>query len=243
MPKTVHIGCSGWSYKDWRGKLYPEGLPTTRWLRRYAEEFPTVEVNSTFYRLASERAVGSWIEQTPAGFLFSLKMSRYVTHVKRLNDAGKGVKRFVEPVEALRSAGRMGPVLWQLPETFHRDDDRLGGALASLPPGRSCFEFRHPSWFCEDVYELLRQAGAALVIGDHPERPFQSHELTTDWTTIRLHHGARGRRGNYSTGELEERARLIERLRGEVEVFAYFNNDREGFAVENARWLRQRLRV
>ena len=134
-------------------------------------------------------------------------------------------------------------MLWQLPESFHRDDDRLAGALDALPAGRHCFEFRHESWFAPEVYALLRDRGAALVIGDMPERPFQTHEMTADWTFVRFHHGARGRRGNYSESELETWAERIAGWRERVEVYAYFNNDWEGFAVRNGLWLRRRLGV
>jgi uncharacterized protein YecE (DUF72 family) len=135
----------------------------------------------------------------------------------------------------------MGPVLWQLPENFHRDDERLASALAGLPPGRHCFEFRHPSWFREEVYALLRELGGALVIGDHPERPFQTHELTVDWTFVRFHYGSRGRGGNYSERELEEWARRIEGWRESADVYAYFNNDWKGYAVVNALLLRKMI--
>ena len=130
-------------------------------------------------------------------------------------------------------------MLWQLPANFKRDDERLGAALAALPAGRHCFEFRHPSWFVPDVSAILREHGAALVIGDHPERRFQSHDLTADWTLLRLHWGARGRRGNYSEAEIESWARTIAQWRRRAEVFVYFNNDWEGFAVRNARTLAQ----
>jgi uncharacterized protein YecE (DUF72 family) len=132
-------------------------------------------------------------------------------------------------------------VLWQLPETFHRDDERLTATLERAPRGRHCFEFRHESWFAPEVYELLRRHGAALVIGDHPARPFQAHELTADWAYIRFHHGARGRRGNYSEAELDTWARRIAQWRRRAEVYAYFNNDWEGFAVRNGLALRERL--
>ena len=136
----------------------------------------------------------------------------------------------------------MGPLLWQLPGNFHRNDERLASALDALPPGRHCFEFRHPTWFVEPVYELLRAHGTALVIGDRPEvKDFQSHELTTDWTFVRFHYGSRGRRGNYSESELEEWARRFEDWSRDVEVLAYFNNDWEVFAVRNAVWLKRRL--
>ena len=237
----IRIGCSGWNYASWRGTFYPQGCPPSRWLEHYARVFSTVEVNSTFYRLARPDAVARWLRQTPDDFVFAPKMSRYNTHVKRLGEMDQTVKRFYEAIEPLAESPKMGPVLWQLPANFHRDDDRLGFALSHLPPGRHCFEFRHESWFTPEVYELLRGHGAALVIGDHPERPFQAHELTADWMYVRFHHGSRGRRGNYSDRELDEWAERIDGWRRRVEVYAYFNNDWEGFAVRNGLALRERI--
>lgn len=128
---SARIGCSGWSYRDWRDGLY-KGVPASRWLERYAEAFDTVEVNGTFYRLPRRETVRRWVEQTPDGFLFAVKASRYLTHMRRLREVRDGVARFWEPLEPLREAGRLGPVLWQLPEGFHRDDEALAAA-----PGRS----------------------------------------------------------------------------------------------------------
>jgi len=161
-------------------------------------------VNNTFYRLPTLSAVEGWAEQSPRGFLFTVKASRYLTHIKRLTDLDQGVRRYYERIQPLIDAKKLGPVLWQLPGNFQRDDERLAGALRALPKGRHCFEFRHPSWFDEEVYELLRRKRVALVIGDHPERPFQSYELTASWTLVRFHYGHRGRDGNYSARELEE---------------------------------------
>jgi uncharacterized protein YecE (DUF72 family) len=232
--KEAHVGCSGWNYRDWRGRFYPRELPVRQWLEAYSREFPTVEVNSTFYRLTSREAVANWVAQTPPGFIFALKASRYLTHVKRLVDIGGGISRFYEPLEPLRAAERMGPVLWQLPENFTRDDARLANALELLPAGRHAFEFRHASWFTPAVYRMLREHEAALVIADHPERRFQTEVRTAPWRYVRLHCGTRGRRGNYSRAELEHWARRVQRWRARDEVFVYFNNDREGFAPRNA---------
>ena len=239
--KPVWIGCSGWNYSHWRQVVYPKGVPARRWLEYYATLFDTVEVNNTFYRLPSRSAVANWVEQTPPGFLFAIKASRFLTHMKRLKDMGEGVERFYERLEPLVESPKLGPVLWQLPERFHRDDERLASALRRLPPGRHCFEFRHQSWFAPGVYALLREHGVALVIGDHPERAFQTYELTADWTFVRFHYGRDAPNGDYSERELEEWKRRLDAWRAHVEVFAYFNNDREGFAVKNALWLRQRL--
>jgi uncharacterized protein YecE (DUF72 family) len=241
--KPVRIGCSGWNYQDWRERVYPKGMGPGRWLEHYATLFDTVEVNSTFYRLASREATARWVEQTTERFVFSVKASRYLTHVKRLTDLKQGVERFYERIEPIVDADRLGPVLWQLPGNFLRDDERLAAALEQLPAGSHCFEFRHQSWFDPGVYDLLRQHDVALVIGDHPERPFQEHALTAGWTFVRFHHGRRGRRGNYSDRELDEWADRIREWRRSVEVYAYFNNDWEGFAVRNGRGLRERLGV
>jgi uncharacterized protein YecE (DUF72 family) len=173
--------------------------------------------------------------------VFAAKASRYLTHVRRLRDIEEGIRRYYERVEPLVSAGKLGPIVWQLPPNFRRDDNVLAGALGVLPAGRHCFEFRHESWFTPEVYAALRHAGVALVIADHPRWPFQAHELTTDWTLVRLHHGHRGRRGNYSATELDEWARRIADWRRRAEVLVYFNNDWEGFAVENAKALTRRL--
>jgi uncharacterized protein YecE (DUF72 family) len=240
--KPVRIGCSGWNYKHWRESVYPKGVPQRQWLSYYATLFETVEVNATFYRLPSRDTVETWIESTPDDFVFAVKASRYLSHIKRLRGIADGIKRLREGIEPLLAIPKMGPLLWQLPENFHRDDERLAEALQAFPDWRHCIEFRHASWFVPDVMAMLREHGVALVIGDHPERPFQLHELTTDWTYVRLHHGKRGRRGNYSKSELETWRRRIAAWRADAEVFVYANNDWEAFAVRNATWLRDSFR-
>jgi uncharacterized protein YecE (DUF72 family) len=238
----VRIGCSGWNYAHWRnGVFYPPRCPPRLWLQYYARFFDTVEVNATFYRLPTVKAVQRWIDQTPPDFLLTLKMSRYVTHIKRLRELGPSLGRFYERIEPLLDSPKLGPMLWQLPPTFRRDDSRLASALERLPPGRHCFEFRHPSWFVPDVLELLRAHRVALVIGDRPEvHEFQTRDLTASWTFVRFHSGTRGRRGNYSDSELREWAERIRSWPVE-ESFLYFNNDWEGFAPRNALRLRELL--
>ena len=246
MPETGRrphrVGCSGWNYASWRqGVFYPARCPPRRWLAYYAGHFDTVELNATFYRLPTVKAVQGWVEQTPDDFVFAVKMSRYVTHVKRLRDLSPSLELFYSRIEPLVRSPKLGPVLWQLPPTFRRDDDRLAEALGQLPDGRHAFEFRHPSWFVPEVTELLRRHGAALVIADRPEiRSFQTQELTTDWTFVRFHAGSRGRRGNYSEAELREWATRI-RSWPVNESYIYFNNDWEGFAPRNASRLRRIL--
>ena len=238
---SVRIGCSGWIYGSWAGDFYPPGCPQRSWLEYYATVFDTVEVNNTFYRLPSRETVASWVQRTPPEFVFTVKSSRYLTHIKRLTDMEQGVQRLYERLQPLVDSPKMGPVLWQLPASFHRDDARLTHALDHLPPGRHAFEFRHPSWFVPEVIEALRRHGVALVIGHRPDRPWQPLELTTDFTIVRLHHGARGRRGNYSETELREWAERIAVWRASADVFAYFNNDWEGFAPRNAKRLQALL--
>ena len=228
-------------YDDWRGRLYPSAEPKRRWLELYAEHFDTVEVNSTFYRLARREAVAGWVAQTPPDFVFAVKASRYLTHVRRLVGIEDGIKRFYAPLEPLVSAGRLGPVLWQLPGNFHRDDERLRAWLSLLPSGLHTIEFRHPSWFAPAVMDALREHGVALAIGDHPGRAFQTHEATAPWRFIRFHYGSRGRDGNYSATEIAEWADRIARWRRTEGVYAYFNNDWRGFAPENARALLRRV--
>jgi len=242
MTRPVRIGCSGWQYDSWRGgAFYPERCPQRRWLSYYARQFETVEVNSTFYRLAKPAAVAGWVEQTPADFVLTLKASRYLTHIKRLRDIEEGIANYYAAIEPLVGSEKLGPVLWQLPGNFKRDEDRLAEACALLPAGRHCWEFRHESWFTDDVYAILRAYGCALVFGDHPERPWQPLELTSDWSFVRFHYGHRGRRGNYSETELREWAARLRDLRSEAEVFVYFNNDWEAFAPRNAKRLRSLL--
>jgi uncharacterized protein YecE (DUF72 family) len=242
--KPVHIGCSGWVYPHWKGTFYPKEVPQRAWLEFYAEHFDTVEINNTFYRLPKPSAVEGWVQHSPPGFVFAVKASRYLTHIKRLKTLDPYVNRFYEPLEALVKTEKFGPLLWQFPANFHLNVERLSGALRALPRGRHAFEFRHESWFTGDVYALLREHGAALVIGDEASRWVSTpHVRTADWTYIRLHHGSRGRRGNYSKAEIETWARRISQWRRETEVYLYFNNDWEGYALRNARLLKNLLGV
>jgi len=239
--KAARIGCSGWSYREWRGVLYPPGLPAARWLGRYAAKFDTVEVNATFYRLPEETTVRNWAAQVPDGFLFAIKASRYLTHVRRLHEIEDGLERFWGRLKPLREEGKLGPVLWQLPEGFERDDETLAGVLAALPPARHCFEFRHPSWFSPRVYALLERHGASLVLADDPRRDLPRAAPAGPIAYLRLHYGSHGRDGNYSERELASWRRRIAAWRVSRDVFAYLNNDWRGFAPRNAMSLRSGL--
>ena len=243
----IRIGCSGWNYDAWREAFYPKGMGPARWLGEYASHFDTVEVNSTFYRLASRKAIEKWVADTPGDFCFTVKGSRYLSHIKRFRDdpskdftLAKGLERFYTPLEPLAKAGKLGPTLWQLPANFRRDDDRLANLLDRVPLGRHCIEFRDPSWFADDVYALLRRHDAALVIADDPDRPLPESPPTATWTFIRFHRGSRGRRGNYSPSELETWAKRISSWQDDdLDIYAYFNNDWEAFAPRNAAKLRE----
>ena len=243
-PRPVHIGCSGWVYPHWRERFYPKDVPQRSWLAYYAEHFDTVEINNTFYRLPKPAAVQGWVEHSPPGFIFAVKASRYLTHIKRLKTLDPYVDRFYEPLGALTKSEKLGTLLWQFPPNFHRDTDRLSRALGELPPGRHAFEFRHESWFTDEVYGLLSEHDVALVIGDESSRWISTpHVRTTDWTYLRFHHGSRGRQGNYSAAEIETWARRISQWRRDTEVYVYFNNDWEGYAIRNAKRLKKLLKA
>jgi uncharacterized protein YecE (DUF72 family) len=231
---AVRIGCSGWSYREWRGVLYPAGLPAARWLGHYAATFDTVEVNATFYRLPEKATVRNWAAQVPDGFLFAVKASRYLTHVRRLRGIEDGLERLWQRLEPLREEGKLGPVLWQLPERFKRDEQTLAEALAALPPAEHCFEFRHPSWFSPEVYALLERHGASLVLADDPRRDLPPATPVGPIAYLRLHYGSHGHNGNYSERELATWRRRIAAWRARRAVFAYLNNDWRGFAPRNA---------
>jgi uncharacterized protein YecE (DUF72 family) len=241
---SARVGCSGWSYKHWRdGAFYPRRLPSREWLRHYATQFDTVELNASFYRLPNKSTAERWSEEAPVGFRFAVKVSRYLTHVVRLADTAEHLALLLERLAPLIAADRAGPLLWQLPPTFRRDDARLAEALAAMPTHlRHAIEFRDQSWFADEVMSLLEQHRVALVIADRPEvRAFQTELVTTDFAYIRFHYGSRGRRGNYSASELDECADRLDALRERVEIRAYFTNDWEAFAPANAHALRKRL--
>ena len=239
--RRLRIGCSGWNYPHWRaGVFYPPRLPQRDWLTYYAERFDTVELNTTFYRLPQSAVVARWVSETPPGFIFAAKVSRYITHIKRLTEVSEHLPLLYERIEPLLQSPKLGPLLWQLPPTFRYDPDRLCSTLEHLHDGRRhAFEFRHPSWFRAETYSLLREHGAALVIADRPAvNTFQTHELTADYIYVRFHAGTRGRNGNYSRSELSEWAGRLDRWTKKGDVFAYFNNDWEGYAINNAIFLK-----
>ncbi|MHB1361279.1 MAG: DUF72 domain-containing protein [Thermoleophilia bacterium] len=236
----LRIGTSGWNYSHWRQIFYPRGMKQAEWLTFYAQSFDTVEINTTFYRLPKPEYVENWAASVPEGFLFAVKGSRYLTHVKRLGDTGEPVERFFDLMS--RFGEKAGPILWQLPPQMKLDGDRLAAFVSALPGGwRHAFEFRHPSWFCGEVYDILERAGAALVIGDHPDRP-REVILTAGWTYLRFHYGEE--EGRYSSDQLQRWAGRIRDLTAEgADFYIYFNNDWRGYAINNARELGRMLAI
>jgi uncharacterized protein YecE (DUF72 family) len=205
----------------------------------YAARYPTVEVNYSFYRLPSREVFASWREATPDGFVFAVKASRYLTHMKKLRDAAEPLGRLLASVEGL--GPKVGPILLQFPHTWPRDLERLRSFLPLLPADtRFAFEFRHPSWLEPEVFAALREHCCALCIPDSPTLP-QAREVTADFSYVRLHAG-RYEGGNYTEGELAEWAGWLRgRLAEGITSWVYFNNDWEGFALANARRLMELL--
>ncbi|HIE53432.1 MAG TPA: DUF72 domain-containing protein [Armatimonadetes bacterium] len=239
MPE-VRIGTSGWSYKDWRGRFYPADLPSAKWLEHYAQHFDTVEVNSTFYHLPREATVANWRRRTPEGFLFAVKASRFITHKQRLQEPATSLERFLD---RMRHFGeKCGPLLFQLPPNFPADGERLASFLAAWEAGwLITFEFRHPSWFCEEVYDLLRAHNAALCIADTPSYP-QAFVRTANFVYLRLHGAEKLYVSRYTEAQLEEWAGRIRGWLAEgADVYVYFDNDYQAHAVVNAQELRERL--
>lgn len=229
------VGTSGYHYPHWRGVLYPEEGSEKDWFGLYADRFDTVEINNTFYQLPDRATVEGWEERAPDGFLYAVKFSRYGTHMKHLKDAGEVIPNFLGPVERL--GDRLGPILVQLPPGWNANPDRLRRFLAEAPgEHRWAVEVRDPDWLREEVYEVLREAGAALclhdMIEDHPR------VITADWTYLRYHGDDYA--GGYAHQKLTADARRIaDLLEDGLDVYAYFNNDLEGHAVENAADLRR----
>jgi uncharacterized protein YecE (DUF72 family) len=233
----IHVGTSGWQYKDWRGVLYEDGLPQDRWLERYAQVFSVVEVNNSFYRLPERATFEGWRHRTPAGFTFVVKASRYLTHIKRLKDAEDGVKLLWERATGL--GDQLGPVLFQLPPRFPADVPRLRAFVSWLPATmQAAFEFRDPSWIGDEVFAVLDGAGCAFVLADRPG--FRGPLVVTGgWSYVRFHQGMRLGPG-YRRDKLRRWADRIAALPAR-DVWAFFNNDHGGAAVRDALFLRNLL--
>ena len=232
----VRIGTSGWVYKHWRGLYYPPDLRQSEWFGFYARQFETVEINNSFYRLPSEAAFDAWRAQALPGFLYSLKASRFLTHLKKLKDPEEPIRIFFERAGRLGPA--LGPVLYQLPPNWRADLPRFEHFLGALPRGYlHAIEFRDPSWLVEEVFRLMEQFGVAHCIHDMP--PLEVPERVTASQVYLRFHGDRDHSGDYPTPVLEVWARRIIDWQAQgLDVYAYFNNDPGGNALRNASTLK-----
>ena len=226
----ISVGTSGYSYKEWKGNFYPEDLSAAKMLPYYAERFDTVEINNTFYRMPDEKTVANWGQQVPDGFRFAIKAPQRITHQKKLVAASEDVARLVEVASSL--GRKLGPLLFQLPPYARKDALKLREFLAVVPAGQQlAFEFRHPSWFDEEVYSILRQRDCALCLADTDEvaDPQSLVVATASWGYLRL------RRTEYAKGEVAAWARRVQEQKWE-EAYVFFKHEDEGkgprFAVE-----------
>ena len=237
VSKRIHVGCSGWVYKHWRGLFYPEGLPQKRWFERYAEEFDTVEINASFYRLPLASTFESWREKAPPGFRYAVKCNRFITHMKKLVGCDEEIDRFIALVRRLGQT--LGPILYQLPPSLHKDLPRLESLLKRLPGDiEHVVEFRHKSWYDEDVLELLDEYGAGFVA--HDLKGLKSPRWASGRTAYVRFHGSGGKYwGRYSDEALIDWTDWLAAQRREGRsAWCYFNNDVHGHAIEDARTLK-----
>ncbi|MEA2507468.1 MAG: hypothetical protein QOH48_2086 [Actinomycetota bacterium] len=230
----VFIGTSGWQYRHWRDAFYPQGLPQKAWLEFYAERFQVVELNNSFYHLPKPEFFAAWAQRTPADFIIAAKVSRYLTHIKRLQDPAEPVARFME--NASRLGSKLGPLLLQLPPNLQVDLPALDETLSRFPEGvRVAVEFRHPSWFTPATKSLLEDHGAACCLADRNGTPVTSIWRTTDWSFVRWHHGLSRPPPCYRRKDMTEWAQRIAGLwEPREDVYAFFNNDPRGCALRDA---------
>jgi uncharacterized protein YecE (DUF72 family) len=216
---SVYAGTSGWSYPAWKPSFYPAKLAPAKFLSYYATRLNTVEVNYTFRRFPTAKLFAGWIAATPENFRFAMKAHQSITHIKRLRDAKESVERFVQSLDPLREAGRLGPILFQLPPFLKCDPPRLEEFLAVLPPGiRTAFEFRHETWFCDETFALLRKANAALCQAES-EKLASPDVRTADFTYLRL------RKEEYSAAERKNLAQSVADRAQQGDTFVYFKHE------------------
>ena len=236
----VRVGCSGWQYRHWRGNFYPADLPLKSWFEHYASVFDTVEINNTFYRLPEATTFASWAARAPRGFLFAVKASRFLTHMKKLKDPEDPLDRFFGRARSLDR--HIGPVLYQLPPGWKLDLPRLEHFLHALPGQfRHVIEFRDPTWYTPEVLALLERHRVSLCLHDMPGSA--SGRLRVGPCVYVRFHGASGRyNGSYPEERLADWARWLEEPAGKgVDVYVYFNNDVDGHAPRNALVLRRSM--
>ncbi len=238
--RSVRVGCSGWQYAHWKDNFYPAGLPQKKWLPYYATQLDTVEVNNSFYRLPSEKTFSEWRERVPDHFLFAVKASRYLTHLRRLKDPAEPLHLFWSRARTL--GPKLGPVLYQLPPHWRRDETRFFNFLDALPnDGLHVVEFRDPSWYTDAIFRAMEAKGVALCLHDHPESA-TPREPIGPFLYVRFHGFQEDPEGSYSRRHLREWAAwLAAEVDSGKEIFAYFNNDAFGHAPRNARELREFL--
>lgn len=232
----ICIGTSGWSYPHWRGAFYPEDMPEAQMFDYYTGRFNTVEINNSFYQLPSVGTLAAWRKAAPDGFLFSMKASRYITHMKKLKDPKSSVKKFFATVDKLGS--RLGPILFQLPPKWKPNMDRLGEFLEALPARhRYAFEFRDSRWFDDEVFDILVQHNAAFCI--YHLAGFETpHHVTADFAYVRLHGPDDAYEGSYCNKTLKQWADSINSWASDgLDVYCYFDNDEAGHAPLNAQTL------
>jgi uncharacterized protein YecE (DUF72 family) len=233
----IRVGCSGWAYKHWRGLFYPEGLPQKRWFERYAEEFDTVEINNSFYRLPPCETFARWRDQAPAGFCYAVKANRFLTQAKKLLDCEEPMERMMAAVRCL--GDRLGPMLYQLPPSLKLNLERLESFLRLVPGDvASVFEFRDPSWYVPEVYALLDRHGAGFCV--HDMRGSATERIAVGKLAYVRFHGAAGKYwGRYPAKSLESWAEWVVGQASEGRsAWCYFNNDIHGAAIEDARALK-----
>jgi uncharacterized protein YecE (DUF72 family) len=236
----IYIGTSGWHYQHWKGNFYPKDIKNTDYLDHYLKTFDTVEINNSFYRLPDVGTLENWREKTPNHFIFSVKASRYITHIKKLKDPEKGVDNFLQVVKHLKK--KLGPVLFQLPPGWKRNPQRLQQFLEYLPSGyRYTFEFRNKDWFTEEIDHLLQAHNCAFCIYDL-KRSTSPEKVTADFVYIRLHGPGNAYEGSYSRKTLQKWAKKIQQWQqARKDVYCYFDNDQSGYAPNNALLLKQLL--
>lgn len=217
--RSVYAGTSGWSYPSWKPKFYPAKLASAKFLGYYATRLNTVEVNYTFRAFPSEKMLTGWVAATPENFRFAVKAHQSITHIKRLQDSGENVARFVKALEPLRAAGRLGPILFQLPPFLKCNAARLEAFLRELPQEvRAAFEFRHESWFCDEIFDLLRKANAALCEAES-ENIKTPPVQTADFAYLRL------RREDYSPAARKQIAQRVAEVAAVGDAFVYFKHE------------------
>ena len=242
MAAEIRIGTSGYSYKHWRGRYYPDELKPSEWLRYYLRDFDTVELNNTFYHLPTEDAFDNWRKSVPPDFLFAVKGSRFLTHMIKLKEPERGLVNFMPRAERLKK--KLGPILWQLPPKWNANAERLQTFLSLLPrKHRYAFELRNPTWMNDDIQAVLRKHNAAFCI--YELAGYQSPlEITADWTYIRLHGPTRFKyQGSYSDQQLYEWSERIRAWSKKMKaIYVYFDNDDSAYAVENALTLKRMVK-